>query len=656
MYPAVRIVSAFATVALVAGCAEFSTVFRTTNLDEGASVVTDAQQRIVTNTKASVNENSPGINVPDRIVCLEPSPDVAQIFSNALSIVAKAGPATGPSGSAGLSSAVSLGQLVERLATIQLLRDELSHLCRAYANGSVSTTTYTLRLNRLDKKMVTLLMAEMSAGAFGRELTSLSSASSAQPGRQADQAALDKAYKDVQDARTDMEGKRAAYDAAVKANGAAAATTEKAAYDAALGDFNTKNALLFEQMTVHAAAAATANARGTPGSIPGRSDTNRHLIAAEITGLQRNYLDEDDLGILLSACISATDRLIISQRNKDEATELKAVEGKLTAARTNITQKRGDLRLIRDEFDILQAKLTSLNKQQEAIVSKLEVQSQFQLDDTELNKAEEARRKASREAETAYYNYRTLDERIEVLKGRAETLASLKEPTPNQLAELKDARSKLESLNATFAQFDSARTSTRDAFLNAERHFRRLLEERNNQASKLEGQIENLQEQLKALRDQRTAVEADMAAKRKELLSAETELEKSIAEETSLNEKAERLSPFSATEQSNFAKWCEKNMEGIQDQIRTQHVTQVALREMELRIGQRSAGMRFCHDVLKQGDNASDSAKSFCDSFLGMGAGLPNSGYRSILIDLLKPSAPQMPANPPQPVQTTSAQ
>ena len=173
----------FAKIGIIAGLvsacgANHWAVYRTVNLDDNESLVTDASQRVITNTKVEEDDIFYGRIRPNRIVCAEPSPDVAQAISQALSASVEAALTRGDitaSGSAalGMSTANSIVQLGERLATIQLLRDELSNLCRSYANGAVSQTSYTLRLSKLDKKMVTLLLAEFSAGAFGRTLAAI---------------------------------------------------------------------------------------------------------------------------------------------------------------------------------------------------------------------------------------------------------------------------------------------------------------------------------------------------------------------------------------------------------------------------------------------------------------------------------------------------
>ena len=144
---------------LLCNCANLNSIYRTTDFDRGTSVVTDAKQRLIINRESKPDEYFVGRRNPDRIVCAEPSPDVANSVSTALSLAIQSAGQTGNiGGSLGLSSTTAIAQLGERIATIQLLRDELADLCRSYANGAVSATSYTLRLSRLDDKMVTLLM------------------------------------------------------------------------------------------------------------------------------------------------------------------------------------------------------------------------------------------------------------------------------------------------------------------------------------------------------------------------------------------------------------------------------------------------------------------------------------------------------------------
>ncbi len=161
-----------ASLALLWGCGGSNHFFETASLNRGnePSFIMDAKQRVITNIDI-VNDSVAGQVLPKRIVCAEPSPDVASAFATAIqaSISKKDGDKeTGAK--FGKSTAESVAALGERLATVQLLRDMAYRNCEAYANGSINATSYTISNSRLNKTIVTLLASEMMAGAFGRTL------------------------------------------------------------------------------------------------------------------------------------------------------------------------------------------------------------------------------------------------------------------------------------------------------------------------------------------------------------------------------------------------------------------------------------------------------------------------------------------------------
>jgi hypothetical protein len=152
-------------IALIACTAPRTPNARKFQTDSYSFLVTDARQRVVAgNTIGSFSR--PGLVDPESIYCAEPSPDVASAvatsFSGALSVLGK--------GSASLSEGQveSMAQLVERTASIQLLRDKMFQTCVAYANGAITGTTYSLIMAQLDRTIVTLLLGENAAAAFGR--------------------------------------------------------------------------------------------------------------------------------------------------------------------------------------------------------------------------------------------------------------------------------------------------------------------------------------------------------------------------------------------------------------------------------------------------------------------------------------------------------
>lgn len=139
-------------------------------------LATDSRLRVVVDAEQSIFSTS-GLVDPKRIICTEPSPDVATTIANSFGV----GLSVLGSGSGSLSSqsVEGLVQLGERTAAIQLLRDKLYQTCLAYANGAISGTTYSLIMSRLDDSIVTLSLADNAAGAFGRKLAGIGGEASA---------------------------------------------------------------------------------------------------------------------------------------------------------------------------------------------------------------------------------------------------------------------------------------------------------------------------------------------------------------------------------------------------------------------------------------------------------------------------------------------
>jgi hypothetical protein len=302
----------------------------TERLDAGApSLVTDAKQRVIVNTEANVGVGDFKINPdgshsgvtsdqvvknhPSRIICAEPSPDVAQAISAAFTAAAQvdvqqaAAPAGGAtvgatqqasgSGSLGSSYAASIAQLGERLATVQLLRDKMYRACEAYQNGAISDTSYTLMLSRFDKTMSSMLAAEVAAGAFGRNLAALggsAATSGADPKKLAEAgAAVKAAAKKLQDA------------AALPDSNAG----KKAALDAANAELNTALATLAELEFQSARTMAQSGPLGGgAGSVLGQIVGRGAIDADTVALINTNYLDDDATGTIIDACVVALDR------------------------------------------------------------------------------------------------------------------------------------------------------------------------------------------------------------------------------------------------------------------------------------------------------------------------------------------------------------
>lgn len=129
----------------------------TFSLDRGSSLTTEANTRLMLNTSPRAIPR-PGLVQPQRIVCVEPSPDVAiaitEVFKAEFNADGDAG------GKLSRSEVRDVLQLAQRTATLQLLREQMYRACEAYANGAISGTTYSLITSKNNKTMVSLLLGE----------------------------------------------------------------------------------------------------------------------------------------------------------------------------------------------------------------------------------------------------------------------------------------------------------------------------------------------------------------------------------------------------------------------------------------------------------------------------------------------------------------
>lgn len=305
---AVALVSMAIVVESIAGCGVFDGYQREHHFkDEGSTaLLLDAKQRVLTQRKVKPDREFQGRVQTEIVVCAEPSPDVANALSSALSTslnaaLPSAAGSKNLSADLSFSKAESIVQLGSRIATIQLLRDELADLCRSYANGAVSTTTYTLRLSRLDKKMVTLLLSEAAGRPAGTQSVILGDAAAGtKPAATAEE--ISKARQAVIDASDALVTKEKELKDTTEEE---AKTTKQGERDDALKALQDKQVLLLamERRVLDTSTGAdvqTVVLNSTPtGPNPGET-----LVA-----LQDNFLLQDDLTTFLDACISSLDLL-----------------------------------------------------------------------------------------------------------------------------------------------------------------------------------------------------------------------------------------------------------------------------------------------------------------------------------------------------------
>jgi hypothetical protein len=304
------------------GLADTSDNYSRTTLKDGTAILTGADLRLVTERQVTADGQLQGRVQIEKIVCAEPSPDVAKALSDSLSGAFQAAAQTkgvqaSLDASLSLATAESIAQLGERLATIQLLRDEFADLCRSFGNGAVSATTYTLRLAKLDRKMVTLLLGEMAAGSFGRNLASIAGSATSSVTTVGSAADIKSAQDDLQIAQGDVASKEKAQKAAQdkfdsEKSDADKATADKADLDAKTNDLSAARKTEAQAAEKLASLRTLLPSSGTGGSvqqvggIPGRADLTG-VVAGSLVNLQRQYFEDTNADVLLAACIEATD-------------------------------------------------------------------------------------------------------------------------------------------------------------------------------------------------------------------------------------------------------------------------------------------------------------------------------------------------------------
>ncbi|MDJ0607412.1 MAG: hypothetical protein QNJ67_00420 [Kiloniellales bacterium] len=286
-------------------CAEWNSIYRTQDL-KNESLVTDAKQRVVLNVPA---RGGPAVNMPARIYCAEPSPDVAQALSQSLSaaLEVEIGSKGKGSGQVAQSSVESIAQLGERLATIQLLRDGYYRTCEAYANGAVSDTTYAMILGGIDDVMATLLSAELAAGAFGRALAKAGGESAAGtglgPGVDPEKIAA------AQKEQVDFQAEIAAEEKRKEQAEAAGNQDDVKKSEVKLAELRVKEQGAADRLREAKRPSAFASASSRPGQSIGQLLRQGSTNSAQaVTAIHRTFIEQPNLDALFVACVTALDR------------------------------------------------------------------------------------------------------------------------------------------------------------------------------------------------------------------------------------------------------------------------------------------------------------------------------------------------------------
>lgn len=315
--------AALLALGLGAACEGEGTIHRSYNVNNDGSLAIDAAQRLMINNRRFNDATTL------RVVCTEPSPDVAttiaKSFSASLSGAVRSG-ATDANAAAAIarSFAQQLVQLGERTTAIQLLRDALFRACEAYSNNAIDKTAYAQLLSRFDTLAATLVTAELGAGAVGRMLAGIST--SAGPGgepSEADRKPLTDARALLETARgEELTAELAVNDAKAKkskvldgGNPDAIATANEELQKAELNLRTRQGVRAGRQAQVNAAEAALAARAGRLGGTAqtgggtGVLGNAPHHVTTAMLAFQRQYFAhiQNDYSPLISTCIGSLD-------------------------------------------------------------------------------------------------------------------------------------------------------------------------------------------------------------------------------------------------------------------------------------------------------------------------------------------------------------
>lgn len=188
------IAAIIALVTLTAGCAGPQS--QSLRIGGTTGVTTRGDLRLVTERP----DPHPALGLYDhKVLCAEPSPDVALALSTTLSLQASAKTAgTDATGSASHAATEAVTALAGRTAAVMALRDGLFRACEAYANGVVGRDAYGLILSQYGDLLVTLMLGEDAAEAAK---TGVGVATPGAPGGSEAVVAIARGYLDAADAR-----------------------------------------------------------------------------------------------------------------------------------------------------------------------------------------------------------------------------------------------------------------------------------------------------------------------------------------------------------------------------------------------------------------------------------------------------------------------
>jgi len=288
-------------VTFISGCANFKSIHRDLDVNNGEGALIDIKQRaiIVSKNQRKITSSD---EEPVYLVCAEPSPDSMSALS--ASIAAEA--SVPDQAKLGLTASLQEGAAFVGLRTqsIQLLRDSMYRYCEMYMNGAISKSQYELLLRRNQRYMVALLAIEQLTGAVKVPTVTINSKGSAQLARNV--TALIEEKKGLKEKIAENNTKISSLTTEHDADGTS---------DERKTEINNEKTLLVEQnksleknvadidKAIESASGSLASGSATAivsntGIHPSRSDAHIQTIADHVSEITQKVLDTDDLGSL----------------------------------------------------------------------------------------------------------------------------------------------------------------------------------------------------------------------------------------------------------------------------------------------------------------------------------------------------------------------
>jgi hypothetical protein len=197
-----------------------------------SALVTNAASRLI------MDRPLPHSGDEKRLICSEPSPDIAVALSTALALTGSGKTPSGETVSVGYNetTAEAITSLAGRTEAVVALRDGLFKACEAYANGLIHREAYQLILSQYGDLLVTLMLGEAAASA-AQKSGSTAAAAAPSPAQQgsltADLGGLKTALSALNSADAKKAGDPTKAAAVSQAQAALVAAAKKVTADAA---------------------------------------------------------------------------------------------------------------------------------------------------------------------------------------------------------------------------------------------------------------------------------------------------------------------------------------------------------------------------------------------------------------------------------------